>query len=209
MRLTSFIKIATCTAVAVAVALAVGLLRPGLTLATLQRHAEEGIARCVHDAGFADAAAQARPAGQRALEGCWSAAARNPRFERLGLVDPIAYTKQARIKGFAAWRCVERAGYVRTTGIPLSDPGAYPLRVAAGNFRVGPTDADLARFYRAAAQCTGEALATFRWSDGTFSREPADGTTRCIHHRDGNGPMHSHGCLTAGSVPDSPGGSHR
>jgi hypothetical protein len=197
------------SAVAVAVALAVGLLQPGLTSATLQRHAEERIARCMHDAGFAYADLQTRPAGQRALEGCWSAAARDPRFERLGLVDPVALTKQSRTKGFAAWRCVERAGYVRTTGIPLSDPGRYPLRLAAGNFRVGATDRDLERFYRAAAECSGEALATFRWSDGTFSREPADGTTRCIHHRDGNGPMHSHGCLMAGTAPDSQGGSDR
>jgi hypothetical protein len=113
-------------------------------------------------------------------------------------VDRAAFAAQLRTEGFAAWDCVERAGYVRTTGIPLNEAGGYPLRVAAGNFQVRPSDAALERFYRVAARCSHEPLDEFRRSDGAFPRDAADGTTRCIHHRHGVGPVHEHGCVVAG-----------
>ena len=137
------IIITTCGVIALA--LAVGVLRPGLSSATLQRHAERSVAGCMAHAGF-------DPAGpltielawsprDRALQRCWSHAAKDPRFERLALVDPIADAKKRRAEGFEAWRCAERSGYVRTTRIPLSGPDGYPLQLAAGNFRVGSSDA--------------------------------------------------------------------
>ena len=114
----------------------------------------------------------------RALERCWSGAAKDPQFQRLALVDPIAEAKKLRDEGFKAWRCAERSGYVRTSKIPLSGPSGYPLQLAAGNFRVGSSHRDLERFYRAAAKCSGDSIDAYRWSDGTFNPDPADGK-RC------------------------------
>jgi hypothetical protein len=183
------------TTVALAAAFLTGLLRSGATLAALEQQAEREVAGCVHHAGVRRIGNDG--ASQRALNRCWSAASRDARFARLRISDPIAYERRLRTRRFAAWSCVERAGYRRTSGIPLSGPGGYPLQIAAGNFRLGPSDRALERFYRVAARCSGEPLATFRWSDGTFSREPADGTTKCLHHRHGGSAVHEHGCFVA------------
>jgi hypothetical protein len=185
------------TAGLLAVAFTTGLLRTGTTLAALEKQAEHQVAGCVHQAGIRRIGNDG--ASQRALNRCWSAASRDARFARLRIADPVAYEHRLRTRRFAAWSCVERSGYRRTSGIPLSGPGGYPLQIAAGNFRVGPSDAALERFYRVAARCSGEPLATFRWSDGTFSRDPADGTTTCLHHRHGGSALHEHGCFVADS----------
>jgi hypothetical protein len=157
----------------------------------------------VHAAGFAATDTDPRRVAARETAGnrCWSATANDPRFARLRLVDPLAVERQLRAAGFKAWRCTERAGYERTSAIPLSGPGGYPLQLAAGNFRVGPTDGELERFYRVAARCSRKPLSSFRWSDGRFSRDPADGTTRCVRH-DHGGLLHGHACFTANAYPD-------
>jgi hypothetical protein len=114
-------------------------------------------------------------------------------------LEPAAFEARLRADGFAAWACVEQAGYVRTTGIPLNEAGGYPLRVAAGNFRVGASEAALLRFYRVAARCSDTPVDDFRRSDGAFPRDAADGSTRCLHHRHGTGAVHEHGCAVAGA----------
>jgi hypothetical protein len=207
-----FITIITCCVFALA--LAVGVLRHGLTSATLQVHAERTVVGCMHKAGFDQDPAQlvsvtpeqAWSPRDRALERCWSDVANDPRFERLSLTDPIAYRKQRRAQGFRAWSCAERSGYRRTTEIPLSGPGGYPLQLAAGNFRVGSSDLDVERFYRVAARCSNETIEAFRWSDGEFSREPADGA-RCLRHDHNGSSRHAHGCYGAATYPDPTGGS--
>jgi hypothetical protein len=212
-----FLLIATISCAVIGLALACGLLRPGLTLATLQRHAERSVLECMHESGFgSDHALVSSPAEEqtqsrhhRALERCWSHAANDDRFERLALTDPIALRKQLREDGFKAWRCAERAGYTRTTPIPLSGSGGYPLQLAAGNFRVGPSERDLERFYRVAATCSGDPLTAFRWSDGTFSRDPADGVSRCTHHEHHGSGLHAHGCYGAAGYPDRTGNAER
>ena len=213
MRLLLIIFI-TCGVLAVAIA--VGLLRPGLTTATLQSHARESVVRCLHDAGFGQdrtlanslSVEEAWSPRTRALERCWSDAAKNPQFRRLGLTDPIAAAKKRRGEGFRAWRCAERAGYVRTTKIPLNAPGGYPLQLAAGNFRVGAGKRELERFYRAAARCSGESIEAYRWSDGTFSPDPADGK-HCIHHNHHGSGKHAHGCYGTDTYPEPSAGSER
>jgi hypothetical protein len=67
---------------------------------------------------------------------------------------------------------------VRTGPVPLNRPGGYPLQLAAGNFRVGSSKRALERFYRAAARCSGDPLDMYRWSDGTFSPDRADGRAK-------------------------------
>ena len=183
----------------IALALATGLLRPGLTPATLQSHAQRSIDRCMHEAGFdPDPASKGTDARDRALERCWSDAANDPRFERLALLDPIALERRLRVEGFRAWRCAELSGWRRTSRIPLNRPGGYPLQLAAGNFRVGSSE--LERFYRDAARCSGDPIDMYRWSDGTFSADPADGT-RCIRHAHDGGETHAHGCYGATTYP--------
>jgi hypothetical protein len=183
----------------IALALATGLLQPGLTHATLQSHAQRSIASCMRTAGFdPDPAAKGSDARDRALERCWSAAANDPRFERLALLDPLALIRRLRDEGFRAWRCAERSGWTRTSRIPLNAPGGYPLQLAAGNFRVGSSE--LERFYRDAARCSGDSLDMYRWSDGSFSTDPADGA-RCVRHRHGGGGTHAHGCYGATTYP--------
>lgn len=183
------------TAAVLAAALLTGVVRSGATVAALEQQAERQVAGCVHQAGVKRIGNDG--ASQRALNRCWSAASRDARFARLRIADPVAYERRLRVRRFAAWSCVERTGYRRISGIPLSGPGGYPLQIAAGNFRVGPSDRALERFYRVAARCSGEPLATFRWSDGTFSRDPADGTITCLHHRHGGSAVHEHGCFVA------------
>jgi hypothetical protein len=186
---------------AIALALAVGLLRPGLSSATLQSHAQQSIARCMHQAGFQLdgppelVVEQASSPRDRALERCWSNAATDPRFKRLAMTDPIGNRKRWRAEGFRVWRCVERSGYVRTTDVQLSGPGGWPLQVAAGNFRVGRGERELARFYRAAAKCSREPIDAYRLPNGKFSPEPTDGA-RCIRHQN-----HSHGCYRTRTYP--------
>jgi hypothetical protein len=200
----------------IAVALAVGVLRPGLTSATLQRHAQQSVVRCMHEAGFDQnrgptdslSIEQASSPRDQALERCWSNAANDPKFQTLALTDPVAYGKLRRDEGFKAWRCAERSGYVRTSEIPLSAPDGYPLQLAAGNFRVGSSDRDLERFYRAAAKCSGDSIAAYRWSNGTFSPDPADGT-HCIHHDHHGSGRHAHGCFGAATYPDLSAGSEQ
>jgi hypothetical protein len=200
----------------IAIALALGVLRPGLTSATLQRHAQGSVMRCMHDAGFDQDHAlpgsltvgQALSPRDRALERCWSDAAKDPEFQRLALIDPVAFETQRRDEGFNAWRCVERSGYVRTTAIPLSGPDGYPLQLAAGNFDVGPSVRDVERFYRAAANCSGDPIDEYRAPDGAFSPGPADGT-RCIHHEHGGSGRHAHGCYSAATYPDRSEGAKR
>jgi hypothetical protein len=209
MRL-PLIIITTCGVIALA--LAVGVLRPGLSSATLQRHAERSVAGCMAHAGFDPAGPLTTELAwsprDRALQRCWSHAAKDPRFERLALVDPVADAQKRRAEGFAAWRCAERSGYVRTTRIPLSGPDGYPLQLAAGNFRVGSSERDLERFYRAAAKCTGESIEAYRWSDGRFSPDPADGK-RCLRHAHKGSGKHAHGCYGTDTYPDPSTGSDR
>jgi hypothetical protein len=203
MRLLLNIIISSCGLIALA--LAVGLLRPGLTQATLQAHAERSVARCMQQDGFGRdrtlAIEQELSPRDRALERCWSDAAHDPQFERLALTDPIATRTRWRVQGFRTWRCVERAGYVRATDIPLSGPGGHPLQVAAGNFRVGSSDRAIEHFYRAAASCSGESVEAYRLPDGSFSTKPSDGRT-CIRHE-----HHAHGCYGAATYPDPSAGS--
>jgi hypothetical protein len=205
MRLLLNIIFITCAVIALA--LAVGVLRPGLTPATLQSHAQRSVVRCMQEAGFRQTGSltigQAVSPRDRALQRCWSDAANDPQFKRLALANPIAEARRRLDAGFRAWQCVERSGYVRATKIPLSGPGGYPLQLAAGNFRVGSSDRDLERFYRAAAKCSGESLDAYRWTDGTFSPDPADGA-RCIHHDN-----HAHGCYGLATYPDPSKGSER
>ena len=209
MRL-PYIFFTTCGVIALA--LAVGVLRPGLSSATLQRHAERSVAQCLHDAGFAKTGSltldQVWSPRDRALERCWSGAAKDPQFQRLALVDPIAEANKLRDEGFKAWRCAERSGYVRTSKIPLSGPNGYPLQLAAGNFRVGSSPRDLERFYRAAAKCSGDSIDAYRWSDGTFNPDPADGK-RCLRHAHHGSIRHTHGCYGAATYPDPSEGSER
>jgi hypothetical protein len=189
-------------------AMAVGVLRHGLTTPRLERRAERSVARCMHEAGFghvkdlstSHAEEQARSSQTLALERCWSIAAKDEQFARLGLTDPIAYNKQLREKGLKDWRCVEKS-YVRATRIPLSGPGGYPLQLAAGNFRVGSSERDLERFYSVAADCSGAPIESYRWSDGTFSPDPADGVSHCIRHQHHGSGLHSHGCYGLATYP--------
>ena len=186
-----------------ALALATGLLRPGLTPAALQGHAQRSIAGCMHHAGFnldpGRAITLAEPAlspRDRALERCVSDTSRDPQFKRLELPDPIANKQRWRAVNFETWRCAERSGYVRTTDIPLSGPDGYPLQLAAANFRVGPTARDLERFYRVAAKCSGESVDDYRRPDGSLSRKPSDGGV-CVRT-----DHHSHGCYSVATYPD-------
>jgi hypothetical protein len=204
----SLLNIITVGCGVLALAFMTGLLRPGLTPATLMSHAQRSVEGCMQTAGFSP---DSQPSGSsptsarnHALKRCWSDAARDPRYERLALDDPIAVDARLRDEGFKTWRCAERAGYVRTTTIPLNEPGGYPLMLAAGNFRVGSGERALERFYRAAAKCSGDSLEMYRWSNGRFSPDPSDGT-HCIRHRDRGGELHSHGCYGTDTYPNDPG----
>jgi len=217
LTMRSLLNIIITTCGVIALALAAGLLRPGLTPATLQSHAQRSVDRCMQEAGLSQdrrlpgslVSAQAS-SRDHALKRCWSDAANNSRFQRLGLRDPIVAERQLRDEGFRVWRCAERSGYVRTSQIPLSGPGGYPLQLAAGNFRVGSSDRELTRFYRAAAKCSGESIEVYRWSNGAFSPEPANGA-RCARRNGrgrGRGQL-AHGCYGAATYPDQKAGAQR
>jgi hypothetical protein len=201
----SILTIFTTACAILALALVTGLLRPGLTPATLMSHAQRSVDGCMQMAGFAARSSSTTIAQaftrERALKRCWSRAANDPRYARLGLRDPIVADAQLRADGFRIWRCAERSGYVRTTRIPLSGPGGYPLMLAAGNFRVGASEPALERFYRAAAKCSGDSIEMYRWSNGRFSPDPSDGT-HCVRHTHRGGEPHAHGCYGTDTYPE-------
>jgi hypothetical protein len=204
----SLLNIITATCGVLALALAAGLLRPGLTPATLQSQAQRSVDRCMQQAGHGQdrrlpgaLTTEQASSRDRALQRCWSDAANEPRFHPLGLTDPIAAERQLRDEGFRVWRCAERSGYVRTTGIPLSGPAGYPLQLAAGNFRVGSSKRDLVRFYRAAAKCSGESIEAYRWSNGRFSPESANGE-HCMRHNRPRRVQQAGACYFAATYPD-------
>ena len=189
-----------------ALALATGLLRPGLTPAALQGHAQRSIAGCMHHAGFnldpGRAITLAEPAlspRDRALERCVSDTSRDPQFKRLELPDPIANKQRWRAVNFETWRCAERSGYVRTTASRSAGRTAIRCSSPPANFRVGPTERDLERFYRVAAKCSGESSTTIAGRTGRFSRNPPTAGSasppRGTDH-------HSHGCYSVATYPD-------
>ena len=187
----------------------VGIIRPVEAGPRLVEAANDEARQCVQAAGFRypeqGIEIQELQRERRrfaAYDRCWSRVASDPRFERLGLVGPAALLHRVRTERFAAWRCVEGRGYRRTTPIPLNSYKGYPLAVTAGHFDVGPSHADLVRFYRAVAGCDDRSLDSLRAPDGQFSRAPAEDSD-CVRHTHG-GSTHAHGCYW---TDDYPGGS--
>lgn len=189
-------------------ALGSGLIKKGLTMQTLDRYAKQSVGRCMQGAGYSHIYDMNLLIGDEQeitpeyeqLMSCWSVAANTKRFDRLHLIDPVAERSEQRIRGIKHWKCVEREGYELLTKIPLNGRDGYPLQIAAGNFRVGSSDRALNDFYATAAKCSGDKLETYKWSNGTFSRDPADGTTRCMQHSHGGSGEHGHGCYWLSST---------
>jgi hypothetical protein len=128
-------------------------------------------------------------------DACLAAVIRVDRFSDLGLETPSSQYARLKTDGYAWWRCVEDAGYTRTTGIPLSSEKGYPLAVRAGHFTVGPSDQDLLDFYETAATCGDRPLDQMKDRDGSYSRGLADGRDCDTHEHDGS--QHAHGCFWA------------
>lgn len=186
-----------------ALALGTGIVQKADSLRSLEMAAEGSVARCMASHGLQDVSAvdatfseiQRRTRAVRTLDSCWRAVAHDKRFARLGTVDPVLMANDLRRKGVGAWTCMSRSSWKRTTAIPLSGQNGYPLQIAAGNFSLTKAPGEIDRFYKDAARCSNEPVSAFRWSNGRFSTEPADGTDTCMRHTHRGSGDHAHGCF--------------
>ena len=188
------------------------VLRPGFSSATLQRHAERSVAGCLVHAGFDPAVSLTTELAwsprDRALQRCWSRAAKDPRFERLALVDPIADREEApggRVRGLAVRRAVgRRAGHDQ-------DPAqrAGWLSAAAGGRQL-PGRIERAR-PRALLSRRGQVHRRIDRGLPMVGRDVSpdpDGKSCLSHAHEGSGE-HAHGCYGTDTYPDSSTGSER
>lgn len=194
------------TAVAVA-ALTSGVLRPVEDERLLFERAAQSARACVRDAGHeypeggvSLGELQSGSARRVAYDACWTRVASDADFSSLDIPTPGAMARKLRSDGFRQWRCVEEAGFRRTTPIPLNARGGYPLMPASLHFSVPGSQAQLGAFYRTVARCGDLRVDGFRGPDGRFADVTADGTS-CERVRHG-GDTHSHGCFSVNAYPE-------
>lgn len=201
------------TIVAVA-ALTTGVLRPAEDQRLLFERADKQARSCVRDAGHGYPETgvplgelQSGSARRKAYEACWTRVASDSEYSSLNIPTPSELMSKARFDGFSHWRCVERAGFRRTTPIPLSAPDGYPLMPASRHFAVSRSQSkssrsqlQLAVFYGAVARCGDLRPDEFKGPDGKFADVTADGAScKRVRH---SGDSHSHGCFATNSYPE-------
>lgn len=202
------------TTIVVVAALTTGVLRPAEDQRLLFERADKQARSCVRDAGhdYPEAGVplgelQSGSARRKTYEACWTRVASDSGYSSLNIPTPSELVSKARSDGFRLWRCVERAGFRRTTPIPLSAPDGYPLMPASRHFAVSRSQStasrsqsQLAVFYGEVARCGDLRPDGFKGPDGKFADVTADGAScRRVRH---SGDSHSHGCFAASSYPE-------
>jgi hypothetical protein len=135
-------------------------------------------------------------------DNCVKQVSADAQFQGLRLVAPSDQLNKLRKAYFSWWKCVENAGYRRTTEIPLAFNDGYPLAVKAGHFDVPSTNEALYKFHEVAAKCGGRSVDSLTGPRGELSRDKADGEN-CTEHAHGQGRRHSHGCYSTPTYPPS------
>ncbi len=126
-----------------------------------ERHRVEVI-ECVHAAGFEDFQGEYSEAQLvadapviDALETCDLEISARPEFSELQheVGNSVEDYAKRVAEAWATWKCVEEAGYTRTTSIPLTTPGGRPIRPSTRNFNVNDSGPESEAFYSTAASC--------------------------------------------------------